>query len=146
MTIVGAFFMRKISEYLFLSGLGGCLYYSFELLFRGFSHWSMFLLGGLSLVFCTVQAQLTRWADPLWIQIIRCTVFVVSLEFITGIIFNKWLGFTIWDYSDQPLQLFGQICLPFAVLFSGLCACGILIGGYLGFWLFQEIRPSPHFL
>ena len=92
MTIVRAFFMRKISEYAFLWGLGGCLYYSFELIFRGFSHWTMFLLGGISLLFCTIQGQILKWEDPLWIQILRCTVFVVSLEFITGIIVNKWMG------------------------------------------------------
>ena len=57
-TIVRAFFMRKISEYAFLWGLGGCLYYSFELIFRGFSHWTMFLLGGISLLFCTIQGQI----------------------------------------------------------------------------------------
>ena len=145
-TIVRAFFMRKISEYAFLWGLGGCLYYSFELLFRGFSHWTMFLLGGISLLFCTIQGQILRWEDPLWIQILRCTVFVVSLEFITGIIVNKWMGLAIWDYTGLPLQLFGQICLPFAVIFSGLCAFAILAGGYLACWLFQDIRPRLHFL
>ena len=77
--------MKRISEYLFLWALGGCLYYSFELLFRGFSHWSMFVLGGLSLLFCTVQGQMIGWEDPMWIQILRCTVFVVSLEFITAV-------------------------------------------------------------
>ena len=46
--------MKKLSEYLFLGTLGGALYYGFEIIFRGFSHWTMFLLGGLCLVFyCT---------------------------------------------------------------------------------------------
>ena len=67
-------------------------------------------------------------------------------EFITGIIVNKWLGLYIWDYTDQPLQLFGQICLPFAIIFSGLCTCGICLGGYLAHWLYGEIRPTLHFL
>ena len=82
--------MKKISEYLFLWTLGGCLYYSFEILFRGFSHWSMFVLGGISLLFCTRQGQMVKWEDPMWVQILRCTLFVVSLEFITGTIVNKW--------------------------------------------------------
>ena len=37
--------MKKLSEYLLLWTLGGCLYYFFEIFFRGFSHWSMFVLG-----------------------------------------------------------------------------------------------------
>ena len=43
--------MKKLSEYLFLWTLGGTLYYTFEMIFRGFSHWSMFLLGGFCLLF-----------------------------------------------------------------------------------------------
>ena len=33
----GVFMMRKISKYLFFWALGGALYYTFEILFRGFS-------------------------------------------------------------------------------------------------------------
>lgn len=47
----GVFMMRKISKYLFFWALGGALYYTFEILFRGFSHWSMYVLGGLCFVF-----------------------------------------------------------------------------------------------
>lgn len=138
--------MKKLSEYLLLWATGGCLYYTFEIIFRGFSHWSMFVLGGICMVFFTVQGQMVHWEDPLWIQVLRCTVFVVAMEFITGIIFNKWLHFHIWDYSNQPFQLFGQICLPFAIIFSGLCACGILLGGSMAHWLYGEEKPHYHVL
>ena len=47
--------MKRLSEYLFFWTLGGTLYYSFEMIFRGFSHWSMFMLGGFCLVFCIQQ-------------------------------------------------------------------------------------------
>ena len=105
------FLMKKLSEYLFLWALGGTLYYTFEMIFRGFSHWSMFVLGGCCLLFFGVQGMALKWSDPLWLQVIRCTVFVTAGEFITGMIVNKWLGWAVWDYSDQPFQLFGQICL-----------------------------------
>ena len=106
--------MKKVSEYLFLWALGGTVYYSLEMVFRGFSHWTMFVLGGICLVFFTVQGQMLHWEDPMWRQILRCTIFVVSAEFITGIIVNKWFQLAIWDYSTMPLQLFGQICLLIA--------------------------------
>ena len=134
--------MKRLSEYLFLWAFGGTLYYCFELIFRGFSHWSMFLLGGICFLFFWIQGKLLHWRDPMWLQIIRCTIFVVACEFITGIIVNKWLKWAVWDYSDQPFQLFGQICLPFAVIFSGLCAAGILLDGYLLHWIFKEEKPS----
>lgn len=139
-------FYKKILEYLFLWLLGGSLYYSLELMFRGFSHWSMFLLGGICMVFFAWQGRREQWSKPLWIQVVRCTVFVTACEFLTGLIVNKWLNLAVWDYSDQPYQLLGQICLPFAVLFSGLCAVGILVDGYLLHWIFKEEKPQFHIL
>lgn len=138
--------MKRLSEYLFLWTCGGILYYGFEIVFRGFSHWSMFALGGLCFVFFAVQGRMLHWADPLWRQILRCTVFVTSMEFITGIIVNKWLGLGVWDYSRLPFQLFGQICLQFSVIFSGLCAVGIIVSGYVLHWVYGEEKPEYHFL
>lgn len=139
----GVFYMKRLSEYLFLWAVGGSIYYSFEMVFRGFSHWSMFILGGICFVFFAVQGKVLLWQDPLWLQIIRCMVFVTSMEFITGIIVNKWLHMHVWDYSRLPFHLFGQICIPFIIIFSGLAAIGIILSGYLMYWLYQE--PKPHY-
>lgn len=138
--------MKKGSEYLFIGALGGCIYYTFEVVFRGFSHWTMFLLGGIGLLFCTLQGQWCHWEDPLWRQVLRCTFFVIACEFITGIIVNKMLGWAIWDYTNQPFQFMGQICLPFTIIFSGLCTLGILLGGFLGYKLYREEKPKYHVL
>ena len=138
--------MKQVSQYLFLIGVGGVLYDSFEMIFRGFSHWSMFLLGGICFWFFYIQVKVTNWQDPMWIQIIRCTIFVTACEFITGIIVNKWLGWAVWDYSDQPFQLFGQICLPFATIFSGMCALGIVWSGNLLHLLYGETKPKFHII
>lgn len=134
--------MKRMRELLFLFLLGGCIYYSFEILFRGFSHWTMFVLGGVCLCFIWLQGVLLNWTDPLWTQIIRCIVFVTSLEFISGIVLNKWLHLNIWDYSELPYNLFGQICLQFMIIFSGFCFLGIIISGYLMYFMFQEEKPS----
>ncbi len=134
-------FLKRLSEYGFLWLLGGSFYYSFEILFRGFSHWSMFVLGGLCMVFFAFQGQAMHWREPMWIQVMRCTIFVTAGEFITGILVNKWFKLEVWDYSDQPFQVLGQVCLPFAVIFSGLCAVGIVLSGYLLHWIFREEKP-----
>ncbi len=138
--------MKKLSETVFLWAIGGILYYSFEMIFRGFSHWSMFVLGGICLLFFWKQGQWCHWNDPMWLQIIRCTLFVTACEFTTGIIVNKWLHWAVWDYSDQPFQLFGQICLPFAVIFSGLCAIGIVFSGTMMHWFYREEKPKYRIL
>ncbi len=138
--------MKKLGEYLFLGGLGGTAYYLFEVLFRGFSHWTMFVLGGICMIFFAWQGQVFGWEEPLWIQVLRCTIFVTASEFLTGMIVNRWLGWNVWDYSEQPFQLLGQICLPFTVIFSGLCAIGILVSGYVLYWIFGEEKPEYHVL
>lgn len=133
--------MQKLSKYLFLWALGGVLYYTIEMIFRGFSHWSMFVLGGFCMLFFAVQGRACEWNDPFGLQVLRCTIFVTACEFITGIIVNKWLLWEVWDYSNQPLQLFGQICAPFILLFSVLCVCGILLSGHILYWIYGEKKP-----
>ena len=139
-------FWKEVKQYSFFWFIGGSLYYFFEILFRGFSHISMFILGGICMDFFVFQGKISKWKEPIWKQVIRGTLFIISGEFITGIIVNKWLGLKVWDYSDQPLHLWGQICLPFAVIFSGLCAMGILLSGYLLCWIFHEEKPKFHVL
>ena len=138
--------MKKLSEYLFLWTLGGVIYYSLEMIFRGFSHWSMFLLGGFCLVFFAQQGIWTGWRALLWKQVGWSVLFVTSCEFITGIFVNKIMGWNVWDYTDQPFQILGQVCLPFTIIFSGLCAAGILLSGYLLHFLYGEKRPEFHVL
>ena len=141
-----ALFVKKWSENLFLWALGGSLYYGFEVFFRGCSHWSMFVLGGICLLFCAKQGLWTGWREPLWKQVLWCTIFVTAAEFITGMIVNQWLGWNVWDYTGRKWQLFGQICLPFTIIFSALCVIGILLSGYLLYWLYGEEKPHFHVL
>ena len=70
--------MKKISEYLFLWGIGGWIYYTLEILFRGFSHWSMFVLGGICMMFFSYQGQQVHWQDDFLLQVFRCSIFVTA--------------------------------------------------------------------
>ena len=134
--------MKKISEYLFLYGIGGWIYYILEILFRGFSHWSMFVLGGICMMFFSYQGQQVHWQDDFLLQVFRCSIFVTAAEFITGIIVNKWFALHVWDYSRMPFQLFGQICLPFMMLFACLCAVGIYLSANILYLLYGEEKPQ----
>lgn len=134
-------FLQLTGKYLFLFSIGGALYYLGEILFRGYSHWSMFILGGLCFLYAGIQNQLTDWKKPLILQIIQVEFFVLAGEFITGCIVNLWLGWNIWDYSLLPFNLIGQICLPFALLFLPLCLLAIILDDYIRYWFFQEDKP-----
>ena len=49
-----------------------------------------------------------------------CAVCITLLEFISGVILNIWLKLNIWDYSYEPLNVLGQICLPFMAIWFAL--------------------------
>lgn len=130
--------MKKISEVLFLGGLGGSIYYGIEILYRGFSHWSMFLLGGVCMIFMGKQGEWSEWNCPLWRQLFRSILFVSCGEFITGIVVNKLLSWEVWDYSDNKMNLFGQICLKFAILFGVLSLFAIFLSKWILVKLYKE--------
>ena len=61
-------------------------------------------------------------------------------------VFSPLCGWNVWDYTGRKWQLFGQICLPFTIIFSALCVIGILLSGYLLYWLYGEEKPHFHVL
>lgn len=132
---------KKIIEYVFLWVLGGCIYYNIEVLFRGYSHYSMFILGGICLVLIGLINEILSWDTYIEIQVFIGLSCVLVLEFITGCIVNLWLGLNVWDYSNMPLNLLGQICVPFAIIWIPLILIAILIDDYIRYKLFAEEKP-----
>ncbi len=55
-------YLKNVSEYLVLWAVGGCIYYGIEVLFRGFSHTGMFILGGLCMKFFTLAGAADKLA------------------------------------------------------------------------------------
>ena len=58
---------------------------------------------------------------PLWQKCLIGSVIITSVEFTVGVIVNIILRWNVWDYSDMPFNVLGQICLPFTVLWFFLC-------------------------
>lgn len=125
-------------KYFLMFQVGGCIYYYIEVFIRGWSHWSMYLLGGLCFLFCSIQNKVPWWDDRLDKQVLRCLAFVLVGEFITGCMVNLWLGWEVWDYSNVPLNLMGQVCAPMAVFFAFLCLMGIGLDNLIRKYAFGE--------
>lgn len=133
--------MKQAFKYIFLWFIGGLIYIGIELAYRGYSHWTMFVLGGICFVTLGLINQVIPWEVPLYQQILIGDVIVTALEFITGCIVNIWLGWGIWDYSHLPGNVMGQICPLFCVIWLPVCLAGILLDDWLRYWLFGEDRP-----
>ena len=105
--------MKNALKHITLALIGGILYYGIELLWRGYSHISMFLLGAICFLVIGLLNELFTWEMTLLTQSIIGAAIITALEFITGLIVNVWLGLGVWDYSGLPFNIMGQICLPF---------------------------------
>lgn len=137
--------LKLFIKYLYLFLVGGFLYYDIEILFRGYSFISMFILGGVCFIYCGLQNEVTSWNYPFWKQLLRSEIFVLCSEFIAGCILNLWLGLDIWDYSNLPGNILGQISWQFALLFLPLCAIAIFLDDYIRYLFFDEEKPRYNF-
>lgn len=80
-----------LAKYAFLAWFGGSCYVTFEVFWRGYSHWAMFLLGA----FLFILIDLLNEVWPNWKllpQAITGSLIVTVFEFITGCVINLWLG------------------------------------------------------
>lgn len=133
---------KLLLKYLFLFLVGGAIYCVIELLFRGYTHPSMYILGGLCFIVCGLFNEIFEWDTPLLIQMLLSSIAITDLEFITGIIVNLILHLNVWDYSNLPFNLLGQICLPFCIIWFFLSLIGIVLDDYLRYYFFNEEKPK----
>lgn len=138
--------MNKLLKYYALGTLGGLIYVFIELMWRGYSHWSMFLLGGICFVALGLINEIIPWGMPLTAQMFIGCVIITSLEFITGCIVNLWLGWDVWDYSDLPYNLLGQISLKSSIGWYFLSSVGIVLDDWVRYIFFGEEKPRYKFL
>ena len=92
--------------------LGGIIYTFIEILWRGYSHWSMTVLGGVCFAVLYFLYEKAGGAHLL----LRCaagSAFITAAEFLTGCIVNLRLGWNIWSYSSLRFNIFGQVSLLF---------------------------------
>ena len=96
---------------------GGATYLSLELLYRGRSHGSMFLAGGLCFLLIG-HLNRVRPRLPLPLRALVGALIVTGVELGVGMVVNR--QYRVWDYRDQPLNFMGQICPVFTALWIPL--------------------------
>ena len=133
--------MRQYLKCLILIGIGGLLYIALELIWRGHSHWTMFLLGGICFLAVGAVNELIPWCMPLWEQALIGAAIITALEFLAGCVVNLWLGWDVWDYSGLPGNVLGQICPQYIMLWVPVSLAAIVLDDWQRFWMFLEERP-----
>ena len=132
----------RIIKYIVLFLIGGATYFGIEILWRGYSHWTMFILGGLCFVIVGALNNFLPWEMDIEKQAGIGAIIITILEFIVGLIVNIGLGWAIWDYSTLPLNILGQISLPFTFIWFILSAMIIIVDDLIRYKLFKEEKPT----
>lgn len=132
-------------EYIFLFILGGLIYYGIEIIYRGYSHVSMFIVGGICFILIGLINEIFSWEMSFWKQLLIGDTIVLMIEFWAGCLLNIYLKLNVWDYSNMPFNLLGQICLPFAILWLPVIAFAIVLDDYVKWVLYRQEKPKYNF-
>lgn len=111
--------MQKIKKDTAIFLIGGVGYGIIEILWRGHTHPTMTVAGGISFLMFSKIAKRYR-EKSLVFKAVICAIGVTALELVFGLIFNVIFKMHVWDYSSQPFNLFGQICPKFSFVWMAL--------------------------
>lgn len=118
--------MKRLKEYVIIAIIGGIYYFLLEILWRGYSHWVMIIVGGLcAALIYLVDERLSRKS-----LISKCVIGALCItlaELFSGIILNIWLQLDIWDYSRLQYNVLGQISIRTSLLWMLLCVPAFMI-------------------
>lgn len=113
---------QKIHAYEYgIMFLLGCFIYSLlEIAARGYTHWTMTLLGGIvGILLYRLHGTAPR--HTLLLQALSGAFIITALEMVVGVLDNLVLQWHVWSYREMPWNVYGQICLPFSVLWFLVC-------------------------
>lgn len=123
--------------------IGGSAYICIEILWRIIhrsepTHWTMFLLGGLSFFFISKINDKFPEKTVSMKKCLLATSLILSLEFSFGCALNIWLSMDIWDYTHLPMNIMGQVCLPFAGAWYILAAAAFGVDRFIKHKIFHR--------
>lgn len=118
----------KIWKKTVLFYLGGCMYLVLELLWRGWSHGSMFLAGGTCFLLIGHLGELRNPLPPHGQMLLGAGI-ITMVELGAGLLFNR--QYQVWDYRGLPGNLWGQICPLFSMLWIPVALAAAALYGVL---------------
>lgn len=118
----------KILKKCILFYLGGCCYCALELLWRGRSHGSMFVAGGLCFVLIGMLGEVEH-PLPVPLRMLLGAGIVTMVELGTGLVCNR--GYDVWDYRGVAGNFLGQICPVYSLLWVPVSLAAIAAYDFL---------------
>lgn len=125
-------------KYITLFSVGGMAYGVIEVLFRGYTHISMFVAGGICFILIGLLDENKKIKIPIIMQMLISAIIITAVELIIGMIVNIGLRLNVWDYSYIPFNFKGQVCLPFSIMWFFLSIVGIMLEDMIRKYIFME--------
>ena len=133
-------------KYFTLFLIGGITYYFIEIAYRGYSHVSMVIVGGLCFILIGSINEFSNKDIPLLLQMLISVLLVDIVELISGIIINRILLLNVWDYSGLRFNFLGQISLNSSIAWFFLSLLAIYVDDLLRYIIYKEEKPKYKFL
>lgn len=92
--------------------IGFSVYPVIEILYKGHTHISMAFAGGI----CMILIFMTDCAMESCSMISKAVASALAVtvtEFVFGVVLNVFLSMGVWDYSDMPANIMGQVCVRY---------------------------------
>ena len=105
--------------------------------------WTMFLLALILAVPLERFGAELPWSMSLSLQALICGSAIMVVEFMAGVVLNLWLGLGVWDYSNLPGNLLGQICPQFFLVWIVTSIIGIIMLDWIRYVV--EGGEKPHY-
>ncbi len=106
--------------------IGAILYASIEVLWRGRTHWTMAVLGGVVYVILNdINIRIPN--ASITVKSVFGSGIITVLELICGVILNLKLGLKVWNYENIGYNILGQICPKYTVYWFMLCIVAFIL-------------------
>lgn len=112
--------MKGFKEFLTYFLFGSTLYGLIEIAYRNHTHWTMVLAGGIVLYGVSVISKAYE-KRSIFFKCFLGASLVTAIELFAGIVINRIFRLNVWDYSNMPLNILGQICPSFSFLWFLIC-------------------------
>ncbi len=123
---------------------GAYAYGLVEIMWRGYTHISMGVLGGFCFLIIGSLNEGRLSSLGVLAQMLLSSVIITVLELLTGLVVNVWLELNVWSYAGMPMNLMGQICLPFSLIWFVLSFAAIWLEDRIRVILFKEAKKPKY--
>ena len=110
--------------------IGGIGYGIIEIIFRGYTHWSMVVTGGICFLLFYILNFILK-TNSIFVRCLIAMFIITTLELIVGNIVNIVLKWNVWDYSNRFMNFMGQICVLYSSIWFSMGIPMTYISNYI---------------